>query len=77
MLPSTSTVFIKKYLQVIVMEWSSFDCEELGEQDENDIDTNVESSSNESKSKRKDPRRIIEIINEQKQLSMELREFTD
>ena len=59
------------------MEWSSFDCEELGEQDENDIDTNVESSSNESKSKRKDPRRIIEIINEQKQLSMELREFTD
>jgi len=57
------------------MGWLSFDCEKLVEQEEKDLDINVQSSSKGSHSKHKDPRRTIEIIKEQKQLSKELREY--
>ena len=59
------------------MEWSSFDDENVDDQVEKELDVNVQSCSIYANSKHKDPRRAVEILQEQKQLSKELQEFIE
>ena len=59
------------------MEWSSFDDENVDVQVEKELYVKVQFCSIYENSKHKDPRRAVEILQEQKQLSKELQEFIE
>ncbi|WP_455200592.1 PA3496 family putative envelope integrity protein [Kaarinaea lacus] len=59
------------------MEWLSFDFEDEADQGENELDLDSQPNSIVSKRRYNDPRRLIEIMQEQKLLREQLGEITE